>query len=153
MFKASDTTSLSVSTVILMLAMHPQHQDTAYRELLDVMPSDDVEPTSDTLNRLKFLEMCIRESLRLLPTVPLIGRTAVESVRLGDVVVPAGTQFVIGIKQIQVREEYWGPDANSFNPYRFEKFDSNKLKENQCAFMPFSFGPRNCIGKKMLSYL
>lgn len=136
-----------------MLAMHPEYQEIVYKELLDVVPSKDADLTPDMLNKLKFLDLCIRESLRILPTVPLIGRNPIEPIKLGDVVIPANTPIVIGIKQIQIREEYWGSDAKSFNPYRFEKFDRNKVKENQCAYMPFSYGPRNCIGKEVWTRL
>lgn len=141
--------SVSLASVLLMLAMHPKHQETVYKELLDIMPVKEVDLTAEKLNELQFLHLCMQESFRLLPTVPLIARCSSEAIKINGIQIPANVPIAIGIKQIQMRKEYWGPDAKLFNPYRFEGYEKNKLKEN-CAYIPFSYGPRNCPGNSFV---
>lgn len=60
-------------------------------------------------------------------------------------VIPMGTQIMIPIFAIHHDETiYTKPEA--FNPDRFHK-DTMK-DEHPCSFIPFSCGPRACMGSK-----
>lgn len=47
-------------------------------------------------------------------------------------------------KTIHFNPQYWGPDAQEFNPLRF----SPEIKRHPAAYMPFGLGPRTCVGMK-----
>lgn len=126
----------------MLLALYPEYQDKVYQEILTVMPDKDVEFTQSDFDKLKFTDLCIRETLRLFPAVPLIARTPNKSIILNNgVEIPPGVPIVCGIHQIQTREKYYGPTAKVFNPYRFNDDEINNLPAS--AYMPFSYGPRN----------
>lgn len=55
-----------------------------------------------------------------------------------------GTQFVIGIYNLHRNPEWWGPDANEFNPDHFHP--DRASSRHSFAFLPFHGGPRMCIG-------
>lgn len=132
-----------------MLALHPEYQEKVYQEILTVMPDKDVDLTQADLNKLEFLDLCIRETLRLFPTAPIIGRVATKPIKLSNgVEVPSGVPIIFGIRQIHIREKYYGPTARIFNPYRFLDEDVKNLPGG--AYIPFSYGTRNCIGKYSL---
>lgn len=59
-------------------------------------------------------------------------------------VLPAGSGVVCSIWGIHRDPKYWGPNAEEFDPDRFlpELFNLT----HACSFMPFSNGPRNCVG-------
>lgn len=144
--QASDTAGLSLSTAVLMMAIHTDCQQRMFDELITVMPNKDMDLTTDMLSKLPFMDACIRESLRLFPTVPLIGRSPAEPIVLNNTEIPPGVTVILGIRQIQRQQEYWGEDAHLYKPERFLG-DNASYKEIPGCYIPFSSGPRNCIGK------
>ncbi|CAN6312609.1 unnamed protein product [Urochloa humidicola] len=65
---------------------------------------------------------------------------------LGGIKVPQGTVISIPIAMLHRDKEVWGPDANEFNPMRFEH-GATKAAKNPKALLSFSLGPRACIGQ------
>lgn len=129
-----------------MLAMHPEHQEKVYQEVCSVMPDKNADLTQDDLKKLEFLDLCFRETLRLFPTIPLIGRVASKPIKLSNnIVIPPNVMFIFGLRQIQTQEKYFGPTANLFDPYRFS--DENVKNLPAAAYIPFSYGSRNCNGE------
>ena len=96
--------------------------------------------------------MVLNETLRLYPPVILMLRMAENEMRLGgdegmgDVVIPAGTELSLPVIMWHHEVEYWGPDADEFRPDRFEGGVAKACRVAG-AFLPFSAGPRVCIGQ------
>lgn len=65
------------------LARHPDIQELVVQELNEVFGNDDRIPSLSDLRRLKYLEQCIKETLRLYPSVPVMSRTLTEDAKLG----------------------------------------------------------------------
>lgn len=128
--------------------MHQDCQQKLFDELLTIMPNPDVDLTPIHINKMVYLDQCMRETQRLFPTVPLIGRTAVnEPVNIKGYDIPPNIPIFIGIRQIHRKQEYYGPTALLFNPDRFKPNEHHPNKDQQGIYLPFSLGPRNCIGK------
>jgi cytochrome P450 len=62
----------------------------------------------------------------------------------GGKILPKGATLVISTFNVQRNPDYWGHDANKFRPERFEP--ENFLKVPPYAYIPFTGGPRICIG-------
>lgn len=136
---------MGTSFVATMLAMHPEYQEKVFQEISIVIPDKTQDPTQDDLQKLTFTDLCIRETLRLFPSVPLISRYSTKPFRLANgIIVPENIPIIIGLRQIHLQEKYYGLSANLFNPYRFQDEQIKHLPA--AAYIPFSFGPRNCIG-------
>lgn len=101
--------------------------------------------TIEDAAKLKYLECCIKESLRLYPSVPNIKRTIDENIVLNNYTIPAGAVVSMHIYSLHRNEDVF-PDPLVYKPERFEIDES--IKRHPFAFVPFSAGPRNCIGKK-----
>ncbi|XP_061730010.1 cytochrome P450 4C1-like [Cydia pomonella] len=143
MFEGHDTTAMALCFMIMRIANEPIVQNCINEELQCIFGDDSHRPvTFEDLGEMKYLECCIKESLRLYPSVPFIARHITEDVILGGYRVPAGTICQINVFDIH-RDEAVYPDPERFIPERF--FNG---KRHPYAYIPFSAGPRNCIGMK-----
>lgn len=146
MFEGHDTTTASMSWVLILLGHHPEIQERVYAELKDIFQDDPKrQPTTHDLNNMKYLEMVIKEALRLYPSVPFIARIATKDVEIAGYQIPEGTMLTMNIIHTHRDPDHW-PDPERFDPDRF--LPENIQKKHPFAYVPFSGGPRNCIGQK-----
>ncbi|KAG6393845.1 hypothetical protein SASPL_144419 [Salvia splendens] len=141
-FAGSETTSLVVVWTLVMLSKHQGWQARAREEVLQVF--GERHPSYDGLSRLKIVTMILNEVLRMYPSVPLLARAPTETVKLGDVTVPVGVNLMLLIGAMHHDPKIWGDDVSEFKPERFESG-----MRGQSGFMPFSSGPRVCIGQNL----
>ncbi|XP_059610231.1 cytochrome P450 4C1-like [Phlebotomus argentipes] len=144
LYSASDTTTNLASYTLLMLAMHPEVQAKAIAELKEVFVNDNVSIDYNSVKQLQYLDMVIKETLRLYPVIPYIGREVSQDVKLKNLTVPAGTAVGIPILWINRNPKTWGPKAHLFNPDNF--LPEKVAKRHPYQYLAFSGGPRNCIG-------
>ncbi|KAI5082339.1 hypothetical protein GOP47_0002082 [Adiantum capillus-veneris] len=90
--------------------------------------------------------MILLESLRLYTPATLLAREAFSSIKVGDLEIPKGLSVWVPVLAIHHDKTIWGEDADEFKPERFSEGVAKACK-NPMAFMPFSFGPRNCVGQ------
>lgn len=90
--------------------------------------------------------MVLLEALRLYCPVIMLFRKASEDMKLGELMIPKDTLVSIPIAMIHRSKNYWGEDANEFNPWRFSDGISKAAKHPN-ALLAFSVGPRSCIGQ------
>lgn len=142
MFEGDDTTSSGVSHALYAIARHPEVQQRIFEELQRVLGPDASAPvTQAQLQDLKYLDCVIKETMRLYPPVPAIGRHAQKELEIGDKTIPANTSIYLVLYYAH-RDANYFPDPLSFRPERF------LVLHNTFAYVPFSAGPKNCIGQK-----
>ncbi|XP_038640735.1 cytochrome P450 4F22 isoform X2 [Scyliorhinus canicula] len=146
MFEGHDTTASGISWVLYNLARHPEYQTKCREEIEGLMKmKDEAELEWDDLSQMPFTTMCIKESLRLHPAVTTIARCCTEDIKLPDGrVIPKGNTCLISIYGTHHNPAVW-PDPEVYNPYRFDSAGTEKRASH--AYIPFSAGPRNCIGQ------
>ncbi|XP_026667550.1 cytochrome P450 4C1 isoform X1 [Ceratina calcarata] len=142
MFRGHDTTAISICFTIMLLAEHSQIQDRARTEVKEVMEASNGKLSMSDLQKLPYLEMCIKESLRLYPSVPLISRAPEEDVTLSNYLVPAHSTVSVHIYDTHRDPTFW-PNPDVFDPERFTP--ENCRGRHPYSYIPFSAGPRNCI--------
>lgn len=163
MLAGHDSTSSALCFGLWELANNHNFQE---RLLEEVNPrfKDGSNPTYEQLRHLPFLDACMKEILRLYPTV-VLGRTAMKDVTLGNelkqqYLIPAGTMIVMYPWFIHRHPDHWDK-PNEFNPDRFlnaaasenETITEGRLKNEhdnkKRPYIPFSISPRYCIGKEI----
>ncbi|XP_002736397.3 leukotriene-B4 omega-hydroxylase 3-like [Saccoglossus kowalevskii] len=147
MFEGHDTTASGISWCFYNLARHPKYQQMCRDEvdqLLDKKENDELD--WDDYAKLPFLTMCIKESLRLHPTVPFVGRRNNKPLTFPElgITIPAGQFLGISVIGLHHNVHLW-EEPLVYNPYRFTT-ENTKVRQNY-SFLPFSAGPRNCIGQ------
>jgi len=146
MFAGHDTNSAALTWGIYLLGRYQDVQEKVLAEIDAVFCGDKERPvTMDDLRKLTYLEQVIKETLRKYPPAMMIGRSLNEDCEIEGHVIPKDTQCLIMLFLIHHNEEIW-EDAERFNPDRFDK--ENSEDRHPFAFVPFSAGPRNCIGQR-----
>ncbi|XP_055298007.1 probable cytochrome P450 313a4 [Sitodiplosis mosellana] len=141
-----DTSSITVFGTLLMLAMNQNHQELVVEELRSVFESADCDVTHDHLARMPYLERVIKESMRLIPPIPFIARKPSADIEVARGTIPKGANVIINIMHLHRNPKIWGENATEFDPDRF--LPDNIAKRPPFTYIPFSGGPRNCIGMK-----
>lgn len=145
MFEGHDTSTAAISWSLLLIGSHPHVQELVCEELDRVFGNSDRHATINDLNELKYLECCIKEALRLYPSVPIMGRQLSQDTIIHGYTVPANTTVLL-FTYILHRDSKHFPDPELFQPGRF--FEENSRGRHPYVYVPFSAGPRNCIGQK-----
>ncbi|KAL1462701.1 hypothetical protein WDU94_014515 [Cyamophila willieti] len=154
-FAALDTTSTSNGTALLLLAMHPDVLEKVTEEIDSIFGGPDHDdgrrPTPAELNQMVYLECVLKENSRLYPAAPTVFRQVDEEVPLGKHILPAGTSIAVVISGIHRNPLYWR-SPSQFIPDRFSSDETMSgpfiRQRHTYAYIPFSAGPRNCVGQK-----
>lgn len=152
--------------------MSPECQEKVFQELKSIFPEQNSSVTLNDLDKMNYIDNVINESMRLIPIVPFLARKATKDINLsnknthqlfdkilrfsfeiylGGVLVPAGTEVIIGAINMHRDKAYWGVDAEEFVPERFDKIDLEG--EHKYMHIPFSAGQRRCLGKFRISFI
>lgn len=145
MFEGHDTTAAAINWSLYLLGTNPEVQRKVDQELDDVFGRSHRPVTLEDLKKLKYLDCVIKETLRVFPSVPLFARSLSEDCEVGGYKVTKGTEAII-IPYALHRDPRYFPDPEEFRPERF--FPENSQGRHPYAYVPFSAGPRNCIGQK-----
>lgn len=113
-------------------------------ELNSIFDDSERSPSYEDLNEMRYLECVVKEAMRLFPPIPIIGRMTNESVEVGGYMIPKDCCINIELHQI-LRDPVYFPNPEVFDPDRF--LQENTSNRHKLAFIPFSAGPRNCIGE------
>ncbi|KAJ7045418.1 cytochrome-450 hydroxylase [Mycena alexandri] len=175
MFAGSDTSSLSMTWTLFLLAQHPEIQDRLRAELLSVAPEgirdlselteDQVQSLHNALSALPLLHNVTRESLRLIPPLhstlrvatqddevptlyPVHNRDGTVNEGKHSFTVPRGTFVHLSVEAFNLDKAVWGEDAWEFNPDRWDNLPeaAQRYPWHFSSILSFSAGPRACPG-------
>ncbi|KAL7277367.1 hypothetical protein ACG7TL_009229 [Trametes sanguinea] len=163
LFAATDTTSHVMAQVLEMLSRNQDLQEKARRELLEARDGDDIP--YDRLMSLPLLDAICKETLRMFPPTPIVMRQAFQDTVLPlskpmhgndgsileSVVIPKGTNVLVGVRACNRNKALWGEDADEWKPERWLKPLPKTLEDASVPgvysnLMTFVGGGRSCIG-------
>ncbi|KAL4714471.1 hypothetical protein ACJJTC_017766 [Scirpophaga incertulas] len=147
MFEGHDTTAAGSSFFLSMMGVHQHIQDKVIEELDQIFGDSDRPATFQDTLEMKYLERCLMETLRMYPPVPIIARHLKQDITLPSCgkQVPAGTTIIITTYKLHRRPDVY-PNPDKFDPDNF--LPERSANRHYYAFVPFSAGPRSCVGRK-----
>lgn len=147
----SDTTSNSSCALLYHVARTPGCLAKLQQELDAAIPADVADvPTYEMVRDLPYLQDVVNETLRFHSTSGIglprqIPFENSQGVHLLGHYFPPGTVLSVPSYTIHHSKAIWGPDADEFRPERWETVTPRQKN----AFIPFSYGPRACVGRNV----
>ena len=142
---AHDTSTITVTTMMRRLGEHPEWRE-RLREEAAHLP---LTPSLDELDGLESFDLVMKECLRLVPPVPVLGRRTVKETEVLGYTIPAGRLVTVMLHLGHHMEEYW-PDPERFDPERFSP-ERREDKVHRFAWEPFGGGVHKCLGMAFAS--
>ncbi|KAL5285735.1 hypothetical protein ACFFRR_007423 [Megaselia abdita] len=147
MFEGHDTTTSGIAFTTFLLSRHPNIQEKVLEEQKVIFEGDfKRNPTYNDIQEMKYLEMVIKEAQRLYPSVPFIGREPTDFITLSGQTIPPGVSVNLFLMAMGYNDKIF-PEPYKFDPERFSLENVSK-RSSAYEYVPFSAGPRNCIGQK-----
>ncbi|KAL6101296.1 cyp27a1 [Pungitius sinensis] len=141
-----DTTSNTLTWALHLLSKHPAAQDTLYREVSTAVAAGRI-PSAAEATRMQYLRAVIKEALRMYPVVPINARIIAEkNVVIGGYQFPKKTTFTFCHYAISHDEDAF-PEPFTFKPERWLR--DGRQRPNAFASIPFGFGVRGCVGRRI----
>ncbi|KAF9881765.1 hypothetical protein CkaCkLH20_00911 [Colletotrichum karsti] len=153
LFANLDVTMGGLSWVPVFLAAHQNAQSRLRTEIEREATSPETLHRYLDNSRSTYLACCVIESSRLRPLAAFSVPQAAPTPRRLEVspgltyVVPEGTSFVVDTYALNVRNEAWAPDNESFRPERFLNSNEKDARDRRYLFWRYGFGPRQCMGR------
>ncbi|XP_068598831.1 1,25-dihydroxyvitamin D(3) 24-hydroxylase, mitochondrial [Brachionichthys hirsutus] len=139
-----ETTANSMLWVIFNLSRNPAAQSKLLDEIRAVIAPGQA-PCGEHIKSMPYLKACLKESMRLSPSVPFTSRTLDKDIVLGDYAIPKGTVLMINSHALGANEEYF-KDGKKFKPERWLR---ENCTINPFSHVPFGIGKRMCIGRRL----
>lgn len=146
LFAGHDTVVSAIMFAMYILSRFPNIQEEVLKEQVRIFRDNkERNITYQDIQDMQYLDLFIKETLRIFPSAPVIARQVNKNFHLGKYEIPAGTSlvpFIIGMG----RNEKYFKDPFKFDPTRFSP--ENRVNGSPYDTIPFSAGPRYCIGQK-----
>ncbi|XP_026570593.1 25-hydroxyvitamin D-1 alpha hydroxylase, mitochondrial [Pseudonaja textilis] len=140
-----DTISSTLSWSLYELSRHPQIQAAVHEEITTVM-QEGLIPTAAEVAQMPLLKAVVKEVLRLYPVIPGNARVISDrDIQVGDYMIPKKTLITL-CHYATSRDETYFSDPNSFQP---ERWLHKNASHHPYASIPFGFGKRSCIGRRI----
>lgn len=141
-----ETTAKALGWIFYLLGQHPEVETRLIAELQQVLAGR--LPTVEDAHALPYTWMVVSEALRLYPPIWIVSRVCLENDIVGGYRIPAGSLVTISPYAMHRHPQFWS-DPEQFDPERFR----SELEATRPAFayLPFSGGPRLCLGKHFAS--
>lgn len=154
LFQGHETGASVIHMLCMSMALNPEIQKLCQQEVDEAFENPEYFHNENVTfeavtSGLKYVERCINETMRLYPPVFIMFRQLESSLELKHenrkYHLPAGVNVVTAPYATHRNPEYF-PNPEEFDPDRFLPEES--AKRHPCSFIPFSGGPRNCLGLK-----
>lgn len=142
---ASETSSTTIEWAMSELLKNPTEMEKAQDEVRRVLQGKETMVNNPSLDKLKYLKLIIKETLRLHPPLPcLVPREAMARCQINGYEVPSNSRIFINAWAIGRDPVHW-KDPEMFNPKRFEG-SLIDYKGAHFELIPFGSGRRICPG-------
>ena len=145
----SDTTGFTIAVGLYHICQNPKIKSRLSNKLITAIADPNQIPSLTTLENLRYLTACLKDSIRVARAVEgrlprLVPSNLTSPLIVDGKVIPPGTVVGISAYTMHRSTELWGPDATIFNPDRW--LDSDSKDQHMVSF---SKEPRSCLAQNL----
>lgn len=127
-----------MATTLVYLAVYPDIQTKLFQEIQDIFGSS-TDLNYENLSKLKYMDMVLKEILRLFTPVPISARETIDELDIGlKTPLSKGTKIFLFNYVLHRRKDIWGDNAEKFDPENFSP--ENISKRDPYSYVPFGSG-------------
>jgi cytochrome P450 family 6 len=141
----SESSSSTVAYTLYELTQNQELMNRANEDVQQILDKCDRKLTYESIMEMKFVDLCVKETLRKYPGLPILNRECTKDYNIpgSKQMIPKGTPVIVSLLGIH-RDEQFFPNPEKYDP---DRFTEEKRAYDEDMYMPFGAGPRNCIGK------
>ena len=143
LFAGHETLTSAIASFCLLTAQHPEVMEHLRAEQDNLNLSD--TPTAEDFKQMTYLDMVLKEVMRLVPPVGGGFRKAIDTFEFAGYRIPKGWTIQYQIAQTHQDEDLY-PESDRFDPERFAP--NNAIDKASFGYIPFGGGLRECLGKE-----
>jgi cytochrome P450 len=136
-----ETTATALTWIWYLLAKHPEIEQQLHEQLDNVLQGQ--PPKLADLKQLPLTEQIVKEAMRLYPPIWNMSRQAIADVEIAGYRIPKGSEVTI-VSYVMHHDPRWWDEAECFMPQRFSPEKEKQIPK--MTYLPFSTGPRVCLG-------
>uniref|UniRef100_A0A1I8NBI6 Cytochrome P450 n=1 Tax=Musca domestica TaxID=7370 RepID=A0A1I8NBI6_MUSDO len=155
-----DTTSTTFTALLLCLAKNPGKQEKLRQEIRQILPRKGSQFEPSSLNHIPYTRACIKEALRMYPLTLGNARILANDTVLSGYRVPKGT-LVSMISTGLLHDDNHYTKAKEYLPERWMRPTKEEAEDSATCphvlkasspfiYLPFGFGPRSCVGRRIV---
>ncbi|XP_062127077.1 LOW QUALITY PROTEIN: probable cytochrome P450 12a5, mitochondrial [Drosophila sulfurigaster albostrigata] len=154
-----DTTTTTFTGVLLCLAQNPDKQAKLREEVLRILPNKDSDFTEASMKNVPYLRACIKEALRVYPLTSGNIRVTKSDVIIDGYQIPKETAVIMSFLGFNKDDSLY-PRSKEYLPERWLRQSKTEAADGKCpvdlkttnpfSYLPFGFGPRMCVGKRIV---
>lgn len=140
----SESSSSAVAYTLYELTQNEELMERAQVDVKETLEKHNGEMSYDAIMDMKFIDLCMKETLRKYPGLPILNRECTKNYQIPGTkfTIEKGTSIVISLLGLH-RDEQFFPNPEKYDP---DRFTDEKRAYDEDMYMPFGAGPRNCIG-------
>ncbi|HKS29124.1 MAG TPA: cytochrome P450, partial [Pyrinomonadaceae bacterium] len=138
-----ETTANALTWTWYLLSQHEEQEARLHSELDEVLAGRE-RPRVEDVERLRYTEMVLMESMRLYPPAWAIGRLATKEIEIGGYRIAPGSLVLVS-QYVMHRDARYYPEPERFDPERWT-MEAREARP-QFSYFPFGAGARRCIGE------
>lgn len=143
-----ETTGSTLHFIVYCLAALPKIQEKVREEIMEVV-GDEKEITYEHIKKLIYLDQVVQETLRMYPAASRVNRVCNKPITLNGIPIEVGDLVTMPIYSLHHNADLY-PDPERFDPDRFTA--EEKARRDPLTYVPFGYGPRNCIGMRFAEF-
>lgn len=143
----SESSSSTIAYTLYELTQNEKLMQRAIDDIKITLEKHNGKLTYETIMEMKYIDLCVKETLRKYPGLPILNRECTRDYKIPDTsfTIKKGMSVIISLLGVHRDDKYFA-NAQKYDP---DRFSDERHDYNEDLYLPFGAGPRNCIAFRM----